>query len=296
VLGSLLWALLNERIPPDDARTVLSIVTAYGLIRDRSATEVLAGGYMLPVAPLNLTPAAYNYGPDFKWQGPDDGAIELQGLFHKEPEWLDVGFLRRALESSSAVCRIEIGKPKGTGFLISPNLVLTNYHVLKFTAGDDMAANAAKAVLRFGCFSTSQDEADVGRIVNVSSVVDQSPVNELDYVLLRTATDLAGDKAIRPASLLPGTPKADSSLNIIHHPGGDVMKVSMSGNAITGAYPDSGLMQYVTAAAEGSSGSPCFNNDWKVVGIHHAQRARSFGSIREGIMIEPIYERIKQYL
>ena len=65
---------------------------------------------------------------------------------------------------------------------------------------------------------------------------------------------------------------------------------------MTGTYQEKGLIQYVTTAAGGSSGSPCFSDDWKVVALHHAQQARAFGSIREGILMGPILERIQQYL
>jgi hypothetical protein len=121
-------------------------------------------------------------------------------------------------------------------------------------------------------------------------------VSELDFVLLRLEKSIAEDGPIRPAPLEDTTPQPKTSLNILHHPKGGPMKLSLSGNGITAVDPQKGLVQYVTAAAGGSSGSPCFNDGWKVVALHHAQQTRSFGSIREGILVGPIYERIKQHL
>ncbi len=86
------------------------------------------------------------------------------------------------------------------------------------------------------------------------------------------------------------------ALNILQHPQGDSMKIAISSNAIANIFPDSGLMQYVTKALSGSSGSPCFNEDWKVVALHHAQKATYFGSIREGILLSSIYKKIQQHL
>jgi endonuclease G len=74
------------------------------------------------------------------------------------------------------------------------------------------------------------------------------------------------------------------------------MEVTPNDNGITGIYQSEGLIQYVTRTQGGSSGSPCFNEDWKVVALHHAERAKSFGTIREGILFSAIYDRIKEYL
>jgi endonuclease G, mitochondrial len=180
---------------------------------------------------------------------------------------------------------------------VGPNLVLTNYHVLVFNSGDKLEENAKNTVLRFGCFSSKNDPSE-GQGFRLASdpIVDQSPVDEHDFLLLRVEDAIQGEEAIRPAPLDPSIPAEKSPLNIIHHPFGDTMKLSLSGNGVTGIYSDKGLLQYVTRAAEGSSGSPCFNDEWNVVGLHHAQRARSFGSIREGILVHAIYDRITKHL
>ena len=59
---------------------------------------------------------------------------------------------------------------------------------------------------------------------------------------------------------------------------------------------ENGLIQYITKTSPGSSGSPCFNEDWKVVALHHAQKSTHFGSIREGILLSAIYKEIQQHL
>jgi V8-like Glu-specific endopeptidase len=295
VVGSIVMALLKQDTSPDDARAMVAILCRYGLILDDSERERLAVRFMLPELATSGAGEKVEYGPEIQWLGPDE--LQLQSFLRPDPPWLDVGFLRKAMERSSAICRIELGTRTGTGFLVGPNLVLTNYHVLVFDSGDNLEENAKRVALRFGCFSAKTDSSD-GQEFRLASepIVDQSPVDEHDFLLLRVQDAIRGEEAIKPAPLEPSIPAEKSPLNIIHHPFGDTMKLSLSGNGVTGIYRDKGLLQYVTRAGEGSSGSPCFNDEWNVVGLHHAQRARSFGSIREGILVQAIYDRIKKHL
>jgi len=296
VLGSLIIALLKQKPSPDDARTLVAILVGYQLVLDQPTLQSIAAQYMVPL-PAGAEATA-TYGPTIDWLGPASD-VELQGFFRPEPPWLDVGFLKRAMRRAASVCRVELGAKSGTGFLVAPTLVLTNFHVLKEKADEDLQSSANKTLLRFGAFSLAKgDDEETGRSFKLAGekIVAQSPIPELDFVLLRVEDKILKEESIQPAPLEQGVPASKSALNILHHPGGDVMKLSLSGNGITGVYQDKGIIQYVTAAAGGSSGSPCFDDDWKVVALHHAQKARSFGSIREGILMGSIHERIKQYL
>lgn len=55
-------------------------------------------------------------------------------------------------------------------------------------------------------------------------------------------------------------------LNIIQHPVGQPKKIAIRNNLATRA--DSPELRYFTATLGGSSGSPVFNDNWRVVGIH----------------------------
>src|SRR5262249_1039545 len=54
---------------------------------------------------------------------------------------------------------------------------------------------------------------------------------------------------------------------IIQHPGGGPKKIALSHNVLT--YVDDRRLQYLTDTLEGSSGSPIFDTEWQLIGIHH---------------------------
>jgi endonuclease G, mitochondrial len=243
-------------------------------------------------------------GPEIEWRGPSDEEIQLQNWLRPPPNLLDVGFLMRAIQRASSVCRIDIPviDSQGTGFLIAPTLLLTNYHVLKPAGSNiDIEASARDAVLHFGYFTAANGSENSGnkfKLLSEQPLLKQSPIRELDYVLLRVEDKITQFKEmIKPAPWDHQTrPSRGMGMNILQHPEGEAMKLAITSDGITGVYQESGLVQYVTIAKGGSSGSPCFNDEWKVIALHHAERARAFGSIREGILFSAIYTEIKEYL
>jgi endonuclease G len=101
---------------------------------------------------------------------------------------------------------------------------------------------------------------------------------------------------LRPVNWDLASPTKRMGLNILQHPGGESMKLALSSNGVTGVYPETGLIQYLTSTRGGSSGSPCFSDEWALVALHHAERSRMFGTIREGILFRAIHSEISSYL
>ncbi|BAZ39551.1 hypothetical protein NIES4101_55050 [Calothrix sp. NIES-4101] len=242
-------------------------------------------------------PIAKNISPDINWLGSID-EVQLQGFWQTQPDWYDVGFLKRAIEQAASVCRIEIPTQniQATAVLIAPRLVLTNYHVLKLDESDDMQANALNAILRFGCLTTvngTETEGESFSLDQQQPILHFSPTKKLDYVLLQVDKSILAAKEVKPAQCQINSSLAPKmGINLLQHPSGDSMKLSISCDGIAGVYSDMGLIQYVNKAVGGSSGSPCFDENWKLVALHHAERAKSFGSIREGILLTSIYQDI----
>lgn len=297
-LGSILQPLLSEA-GFDDAKVIVSLIFIYKLYRDRKLLENLQITYQVPTSVVDITSTISDFGPEIDWQEPDE--TELQSLFKTEPNFLDVGFLMQAIQHATSVCRIEIPNQKilGTGFLIALNLVLTNYHVLHSKTAN-IQINPNDIILRFGCFTSAtgnETEGQVFKLVREQPILQSSSTNKLDYVLLQVEESIIQAAYITPADCdFENLPSKGIALNILQHPEGSSMKIAMSSNAIANISPDTGLMQYVTRTSPGSSGSPCFNENWKVIALHHAQKATHFGSIREGILLSSIYQEIQQHL
>jgi V8-like Glu-specific endopeptidase len=250
---------------------------------------------------VDATPIAINFGPDINWRGETD-VVQLQSWLKPEPDYWDVGFLKRAIEQSASVCRLEIPSRniRGTGVLITPNKLLTNYHVLQPSEEDNLESNALNAVLKFGCFTSDDGVETQGKsfqLDRIKPILCFSKTENLDYVLLQVEAKITQEKDIKPARWdAQKLPLEKMGINILQHPEGDSMKLSISQDGVTGVYQNSGLVQYVNKTALGSSGSPCFDENWFLVALHHAQRAKTFGTIREGILLASIYQEIQDFL
>ncbi len=179
------------------------------------------------------------------------------------------------------VCRIEIpGQALGTGFLVGPAAVLTNWHVVE----DARKAGAeAQMSCRFDYRRLSNGTIESGLVVPVMAIEDErqcSPAeltakpddpapkpDELDYALLRLPPL---PNPARGAIAMTGAPvQKDEALIIVQHPRGDPVRFAIDTSAVE-AYKHAGLrLRYRTNTEAGSSGSPCFNMDFDLVALHH---------------------------
>jgi V8-like Glu-specific endopeptidase len=210
----------------------------------------------------------------------------------------DVGALQRGLERANAVCKITFADrsptESGTGVLIAADLVLTNYHVLSLQDGAELNAIAQTAQFEFGYVSTPFGESRCRQYLQAVAdhpVVAASPIGELDYALIRIkpTDDFKTSPVPLNATAVLG-PR--SPLNLLQHPEGEAMKVSLSANGVVKTQESKGLVLYVNPTKGGSSGSPCFDEHWQLVALHHKSLQTSFGSVREGILWSAIHTQI----
>jgi endonuclease G, mitochondrial len=247
--------------------------------------------------------SAPRQGPSFDWRGPTDER-QLEGLLRPQREVAsyDMAFIQKASQPAAAICRIELPNQKaiGTGFLVAQNLVLTNYHVIAPCADSDPLALLGEITLRFGYLTLESGQGAVGQTFRLApnpllrfKTVDQG----LDYALLQVEDGILSAQALQPITRWPSRlPNRDMNIHILQHPDGQTLRVTFSNNGITGVYEQDGLLQYVSDTAVGSSGSPCFNDNWELVAVHHAQVPATFGVKCEGILFQAIYQDIADIL
>ena len=172
---------------------------------------------------------------------------------------LSIGWVSRALELAACVCRVNTPAGPGSGFLIATDLLLTNYHVLPD------AEAAAATVAEFNYQAAWGGELEPVRRFTCDAAFFHNN-KELDYAIVRVngaPGDLYGFVNLGQ--------RADATVNdfvsIIQHPQGGPKKIAFTDNKVSAVFND--LVQYSTDTEPGSSGSPVFNQDWQIVGLHH---------------------------
>ncbi|HEX6718990.1 MAG TPA: serine protease, partial [Pyrinomonadaceae bacterium] len=165
---------------------------------------------------------------------------------------------------------MENGKQRrtlGTGWLLTDQLVMTNHHVVHFRKrGEAPATNAdlllqgKNTIVKFD-YNTAEDD---GEDVEVEKL--EAWDEELDFAILRlknavTRTPLRIEK--RKVVFSEGI---YVPVNIIQHPSGHPKRVALRNNLLTDA--DDKTIRYFTDTLTGSSGSPVFSDEWRVIGLH----------------------------
>jgi len=189
------------------------------------------------------------------------------------------------------VCRIEYPAAQGsvgygTGFLIAPDLVLTNYHVVEAHQRQELDPSAIRCRFDYAVGPTAAPSAPAAldeawlAMFRPYSASDPGDVGgapaatELDYAVLRLARragdDVLGDRprGVIPISATVRTPDVAEVLFIAQHPEGDPLKLSI-GVVQPRDIKDGLRLRYDANTERGSSGSPCFDRSLNLVALHH---------------------------
>jgi len=209
--------------------------------------------------------------------------------------------LSRGVSAGKAVGKIHIrdqatgSNGSGTGFLVGPQLLLTNNHVLwnRRVAGDSFVAFRYE-LDRFGMPRNPVFFRLSGDVYFTSARLDFSLVG-VEPLATDRRTELGNFGSI---PLLPKSGKAlkHDYISIIQHPGGDYKKVALRENKVIG--PKQDFLYYVTDTERGSSGSPAFNEIWQVAALHHQavpdpERPGMFVANR-GVRISSICDHVRE--
>ncbi|MEY9136494.1 S1-C subfamily serine protease [Bradyrhizobium diazoefficiens] len=227
--------------------------------------------------------AELNYAPADTWLS------GLASAFH----W--VGRLEHA----------ENGASLGTGFLVSDDLLITNYHVL-YGGTPPGLSEPARIRARFDLIGSF-----AGRPVDLADnwLLMESPPGghewgekgdpsseQLDFALLRLKEPVGRDRIsnrLRGHATLSVTTSAASQFSpliVLQHPSGANLQVCL------GAFDrpnDARTRLFHTATTQhGSSGSPCLSMDLRVVGLHNGGLAGRNSAIPLQLILAAIKQRV----
>lgn len=196
------------------------------------------------------------------WRG-EETPSDVQEKIIGEDTLRHIRILELALEAAKAIVHLKISSDgkisAGTGFMITPDMLMTNHHVLH-------AIDEALSTEYTFNYQLNR-EGQAAEITTVSALSEgffhTNP--DLDYtvVQLKEPPDFGS-----PLSLKAEIVRRDNRVAIIQHPGGHLKKISMQNNFVV--YADQQVVQYTTSTLPGSSGSPVFNDDFEVIAIHHS--------------------------
>ncbi len=236
-------------------------------------------------------------------------AASLEQIIDQTNSFLDVNLWRTKLEQiEHQVCQIEVGgDPKGTGFLISHDLVMTNYHVIERLLGSSPTNTPDEVHIRFDFKKTADgtilNDGVVYELVQDKWLVDSSPyspaeknndfdslpaADQLDFAVLRIAPRIHPDGEGRTPGREPilgsrnkfrgwiefpeGVPefKTGDPLFIVQHPKRQPLKMALKTNSIISINSNRTRIRHRTSTENGSSGSGCYDQNWNLIALHHA--------------------------
>lgn len=231
-----------------------------------------------------------------------DERSNLERLVRDETPFNDLpAWLEQWGKLETQVCQVEVYQSGavgyGTGFLVGPDLVLTNHHVVDKVIGGSVGSD--RVLCRFD-YKRLADGMTLnhGREFRLKSgdewLVDASPPSpedekvdpglpdpeQLDYALLRL-DEKAGDLPVG-ANPEPSAPKrgwvqiaspaavakANDILFVLQHPDREPLK--QAAGRVLAINDNQTRLRHDVNTEGGSSGSPCFAHDLSLVALHHA--------------------------
>lgn len=265
---------------------------------------------------------------DRPWAGGSRGdpQNELQSILGPDRLY-DPTFLRRMLiDCPARVCKIEIGVGSGTGFLVGPDLVMTNYHVMQPVFARRTPVGEVNCRFDYSSKGDGTPVGDQGKrtsrlspaewCIAKSEVSDwdrdhtasEPTADQLDYCILRLAERVgedrlygASDQEFRKRDWFRLNDQSNidpisSQLFMFQHPRGSPLKFAIGDHR--GFNTTKNRIYYDINTLPGSSGSPILNSDFELIGIHNSgwKHAHEFAQIgrkaNQGIPIANIAEHL----
>jgi len=200
---------------------------------------------------------------------------ELEQVFAPDP-FYTLQWYKRGLEIANGIARIERldGSGVGTGFVVSGKdlnpdfgdelLFLTAAHVLTDEKTREHLPFVGLDPKEVGINFTTTDQGSRG--YRVKEILWSSFTDQMDATLIRLDRPVSYIQPCRIAKQLPQL-TGNEHVYMIGHPLGGDLKFSLQDSYLLDR--DETRLHYLTPSAPGSGGSPVFNENWELLGIHH---------------------------
>jgi hypothetical protein len=203
-------------------------------------------------------------------------SADLERVFGAD-RFVSLDWYRRGLTRCAGVARIGREATRGvrTGFLLTgatlhPTLgeelyLLTNSHVVSPSPQLPDTIKPVDAIVTFEGLSGAEDKS-----WTVKKLIFNSPIGELDATLLQLDRSVPG---VEPYPIAPALPdrNGERRLYVVGHPLGGGLSFSLQDNLLLDW--DQRRVHYRTPTEPGSSGSPVFDDQWRLIALHHAGKS-----------------------
>ncbi|WP_328418414.1 DNA/RNA non-specific endonuclease [Micromonospora sp. NBC_00389] len=203
---------------------------------------------------------------------------------------LGVDYLDGGVVAARGVGRVNIRDERGrlvgygTGSMVTPELLLTNHHVLP----DEQVAERSSVEFDY------QDGPDGRPLPLQGFTLDPERFfladAELDFALVSVKGTPAELSRFGFNRLIESEGKAivGDFVSIVQHPRGEKKQVALRENRVVDLVDS--FLHYETDTEPGSSGSPVFNDQWEFVALHHASvpvpdSSELGGIVNEGVRV-----------